>query len=97
MGHKFKAVEQFRDKSSSQRVSRRIGRFLILLDMCLQSKITSTHCKLCPLNIYITKLGQFNFFFIYKNIFIRMSRLRFGLNLKNILMLKSVLVLKVEY
>ena len=63
MGHKFKAVEQFRDKSSSQRVSRRIGRFLILLDMCLQSKITSTHCILCPLNIYITKLGQFNFFF----------------------------------
>ena len=63
--------------------------------MCVQSKITSTYCVLCPLNMYITQLGQFIFF--YKNNFLRTLRLRFGSNLKNILMLKSVLVLKVEY
>ena len=35
--------------------------------------------------------------FFYKNNFIRTSRLRFGENFKNILMLKTVLVLKVKY
>ena len=60
----------------------------------LQSETTIRISWKC---LCVSSASKLNTLFFYKNNFTRTSRLRFNYNLKNIFMLKFVLVLKVRY